>query len=361
MPSFGHMLTVAVTNLAVENPEAAVAALSAGESCPVSSSDPREMLIAACARAFALRAVSPVESIEALTRAVGEAVVIDVRPFAASCALFPKPVTADALMHLLVEVATETNQQDLAVVHLQTLRDRLPEHLEIRAGLADLQIGAGRVRDGVRELRYIAERYEQVGNFDRMVDAMRRISNAVPTNAEMKAKLIDGYIQRGIPHEATRELRLLGDLHLERQRHEAASTAYRRGAEIAATTGRVIDAADLFDRAIAADPGQVAHRHAAVAFHIMNGAVDKAAVQLREIVRIALSADDPDEAVAGLHQIIGLAPGDASAYHQLGEVLTALGEYAQAERVYRRLGSFTTDDSVLAAKQSALSALAAVN
>ncbi|MEX2314787.1 MAG: tetratricopeptide repeat protein, partial [Thermomicrobiales bacterium] len=91
---------------------------------------------------------------------------------------------------------------------------------------------------------------------------------------------------------------------------------------------------------------------------IMTGAVDKATEQLREIVRIAIVALDPDEAVAALHQIIGLAPAEASAYHKLGEVLTSLGEYAQAERVYRRLAAFTPDDPVLAAKQSALSALA---
>jgi tetratricopeptide (TPR) repeat protein len=115
----------------------------------------------------------------------------------------------------------------------------------------------------------------------------------------------------------------------------------------------------MFDRAVAADPDNVAVRHAAVAFYIMKGEVDRATQQLREIVRIALGADDPDEAVAALHQIIGLAPTDASAYHQLGEVLTSLGEYAQAERVYRRLAAFTPDDPVLVAKQSALAALAA--
>lgn len=358
IPQFGHMLTVAVTGVATGDFDTAASALADWARSPVSTSDPREMLIAACARAFALRSVSPVEAIEALTRAVGEAVVIDVRPFAATCQLFPRGVSADALMHELVVAATETGQQDLAIMHLQALRDRLPEHLEIRAGLADLQVAAGRVGDGVRELRYIAERYERSGNFDRMVDAMRRISNAVPTNAEMKAKLIDGYVQRGIPDEAVRELGLLGDLHLKRGRLEAAATAFRRGAEIAATTSRIADAIDLFDRAIAADPDNVAHRHAAVAFYIMNGAVEKATHQLREVVRIALDSEDPDEAVAALHQIIGLAPDDAAAYHRLGEVLTSLGEYAQAERVYRRLGSFTSDDPVLAAKQSALAALA---
>jgi tetratricopeptide (TPR) repeat protein len=333
--------------------------LSTVHSASSAFSDTRESLLARCADAFALEQHSPVESIEALTLAVGEAVVIDVRDFALSSRLFRTAITAESLMHDLVQIATATGQQHLAITHLQRLRDRMPEHLEIRTGLADLQIASGHVSEGVKELRHIAERYEHAGNIDRMVDAMRRISNAVPANAEIKAMLIDAYVHRGVPDEARRELHLLGDLYQKRGKHAEAARAYRRGAEIAATTGQHRDASALFEKAVDAEPGDVSYRHAAVAFHIMNGAVDKATPHLREIVRLAIDRDDPDEAVAALHQIIGLAPNDAAAYHRLGEVLTSLGEYAQAERVYRRLATIVPEDPVLLAKQSALAALAA--
>lgn len=360
LPAPQRGLANAVVRIASNDPHGAISALSPWSGTPGrETSNAREMLVAACARGFALRQTSPVESIEALAIAVGQAVVIDVRPFAETCRLFAHTISAEALMNELVSVVRETGQHELAIMHLQALRDRMPEHLEIRTGLADLQVAAGRTAEGVRELRYIAERYEQAGNLDRMVDAMRRISAAVPSNVEMKAKLIEGFIQRGVPEDAMRELRLLGDLHLKRSRTSEAATAYTRGAEIASTTGNFRRAMDLFDRAIGADPENVGVRHAAVAYYIMTGAVDKATEQLREVVRIALRMQDPDEAVAALHQIIGLSPAEASAYHKLGEVLTSLGEYAQAERVYRRLAAFTPDDPVLTAKQSALAALAA--
>ncbi len=359
MPAPQHALAAAVVQIASGDAKSALSSLSPWHGTPGrATSNPQEMLVAACARGLALRSTSPVEAIAALSNAVSQAVVIDVRPFAETCRLFSKPVSAESLMQELVEVARETGQHELAIQNLQELRDRLPEHLEIRTGLADLQVGAGRTAEGVRELRYIAERYEQAGNIERMVEAMRHISAAVPNNVEMKAKLIEGYIQRGVPEDALHELRLLGDIHLERGRTTAAASAYTRGAEIAATTGNNRRAMDLFDRAVGADPDNVAVRHAAVAHCIMNGAIEKATEQLREVVRIALKEQDPDEAVAALHQIIGLAPNEASAYHKLGEVLTSLGEYAQAERVYRRLAAFTPNDPVLSAKQSALSALA---
>ncbi|HYI15058.1 MAG TPA: tetratricopeptide repeat protein, partial [Thermomicrobiales bacterium] len=360
LPAPQHALATAVVRIASNDPHGALAVLLPWTEVPGrETSNARELLVAACARSFALRQTSPIESIEALASAVGQAVVIDVRPFAEACRLFAHSISAEALMHELVAVVRETGQHELAIMHLQALRDRMPEHLEIRTGLADLQVAAGRTAESVRELRYIAERYEQSGNLDRMVDAMRHISAAVPNNVEMKAKLIEGYIQRGVPEDALRELRLLGDLHQKRGRMTEAAAAFTRGAEIASTTGNFRRAMEMFDRAIGADPENVGVRHAAVAFYIMTGAIDKATEQLREVVRIALQAQDPDEAVAALHQIIGLSPAEASAYHKLGEVLTSLGEYAQAERVYRRLAAFMPDDPVLTAKQSALAALAA--
>jgi tetratricopeptide (TPR) repeat protein len=359
IPASQAALTEAILRLAGNDANGALTALSTVSGSATVFSNAQESLLARCVNAFALEHQSPIESIEALTLAVGEAVVIDVREFAVASRLFRTAITAESLMHDLVQIATTTGQQQLAITNLQRLRDRLPEHLEIRTGLADLQIASGHVSEGVKELRHIAERYEHAGNIDRMVDAMRRISNAVPANAEIKAMLIDAYVHRGVPDEARRELHLLGDLYQKRSKHAEAAQAYRRGAEIAATTGQLLDASTLFEKAVEAEPGDVAYRHAAVAFHIMNGAVDKATPHLREIVRLAIERDDPDEAVAALHQIIGLAPNDTAAYHRLGEVLTSLGEYAQAERVYRRLGTIVPEDPVLVAKQSALAALAA--
>jgi tetratricopeptide (TPR) repeat protein len=140
---------------------------------------------------------------------------------------------------------------------------------------------------------------------------------------------------------------------------DGAIAAYSRAAEIACAMGNFSLGNELYDRGVSADPDNVPVRHAAVAFYLQTGAVERAAEHLREIVRIALSEQDPDEAVAALHQIIGLAPHDISSYHKLGEVLTSMGEYKQAERVYRRLSDLAPNDPVLQAKQSALAVLAA--
>jgi hypothetical protein len=55
---------------------------------------------------------------------------------------------------------------------------------------------------------------------------------------------------------------------------------------------------------------------------------------------------------------IALAPQGIAAYHQLGELLAALGEHAQAERVYRRLSTLLPHDPTVRAKQAAHAAMA---
>jgi tetratricopeptide (TPR) repeat protein len=248
---------------------------------------------------------------------------------------------------------------DHGLAFLQTLRDRRPDRVFVREALADLYLEMQRLNDAIRELRAVAQIHERAGDLTAMVEAMRKISQAVPNNLEIKQMLVDVYLRRGILDEALRELERVAALHLDAYDADRAIAAYSRAAEIACAMGNFSRGNELYDRGVAADPDNVPVRHAAVAFYLQTGSVDRAAEHLREIVRIALTEQDPDEAVAALHQIIGLAPDDINAYHKLGEVLTSMGEYKQAERVYRRLGEFAPHDPVLLAKQSALAVLAA--
>jgi Flp pilus assembly protein TadD len=68
--------------------------------------------------------------------------------------------------------------------------------------------------------------------------------------------------------------------------------------------------------------------------------------------------EDPDEAIAALHQMLALAPNEPFAFHRLGELLASIDEFGQAERVYRRLASLVPDDPAVRARRSALVAMA---
>lgn len=270
-----------------------------------------------------------------------------------------RAVTLQMLFDLYTSFVVTSGETARAIAQLGNLRDKHPDRLELRLCLADLLIKARRVSEGVHELRDVAQQYEKRGDFSQMVTAMRRMSQAVPNNIEIKAMLVDVYVQRGVLDEALVELQSLADLYSRSGRLDDAVRALTRAADIAYATAGFTLGQDLFDRATQLNPDDVPVRHAAVAFFLQTGAVQRAIDQLRQVVRIVLEQRDPDEAVAALHQIIGLAPQDTDAYHRLGEVLTTMGEYGQAERVYRRLAALAPGDPVLQAKQSALAVLAA--
>ena len=77
----------------------------------------------------------------------------------------------------------------------------------------------------------------------------------------------------------------------------------------------------------------------------------------RAVVDISLRQERTHEAIAALHQVIGLTPDDMSASYQLGELLASIGEYLQAEKVYRRVVSMNPGDAVAQAKVAAMASL----
>jgi len=69
----------------------------------------------------------------------------------------------------------------------------------------------------------------------------------------------------------------------------------------------------------------------------MAGRVKEAVEEQRMIAQICLQSDNTQEAIAALHQVIGLAPEDTRAYFQLASVLSSINEYGQAYRLYQRI------------------------
>lgn len=317
-------------------------------------SAPIETFVLSYARALSLESSGDSSAPAAMIKAAQVAYLPEVEEFARTTKLFGHSANpGEILQHLSV-----ASNVELSVEALELLKTTYPDRLDVSVALGEAYVRAGMVFEGLRELRFAAEAYEKAGNLAEMVRTMKLISKAVPTNIQIKAKLIDGYLRRGILDEAINEMQAIAHLYHTRGKQDDAVTTYTRAAEIASTIGNIERGNQLFEMAINVDPESVGVRHAAVAFYLQTGSIDRATDQLREVVRIALDQDDRDEAVAALHQIIALAPQDPGAYHRLGEVLTSLGEYRQAERVYRRLATIVPFDPVLEAKQSALAVLA---
>ena len=349
----------AVIALAAGQWDIALAELDDWKQTSAAGASAMESFIAACAEVETIEFLGQQGIIPAMDDLIITSLAIPTDTMGDDLQLFTSDVSRPGIFDRYRTALDIHDSMTHGIDFIQTLTETYPDNLDLRQLYAQMLIDHGKLNDGIRELRQIAKIHEQQGNLTAMAEAMRTISRAVPENIDIKQTLIDIYLKRGILDEALTELEAMAEIKIENGDIAGAIAAYTRAAEIAYAMGNFALGNELYDRGVASDPDNVPVRHAAVAFYLQIGAADRAAEQLREVVRIALAANEPDEAVAALHQIIGLVPTDYESFHKLGEVLTAMGEYHQAERVYRRLAEAVPNDPVLQAKQSALAVLAA--
>jgi tetratricopeptide (TPR) repeat protein len=169
--------------------------------------------------------------------------------------------------------------------------------------------------------------------------------------------LVDAYLQRGFVAEARAELIQRADLEERANLIREAIVSLQRAADLSWNLGYPQEAFNLYDRVLSLDPEDVGNRSALVNLYLQVGRLSDAAEHQRAVVDLALKHGRKHEAVAALHQVIGLTPDDMTAYYQLGEQLASMGEYHQAEKVYRRVVLMNPDDAIANAKATAMAAL----
>jgi tetratricopeptide (TPR) repeat protein len=183
------------------------------------------------------------------------------------------------------------------------------------------------------------------------------MSTMAGDNLTVKAHLVERYFKRGCPDEALLELDAISAIHQREGRLDEAADALRQAADTAWMIGQHDRGLALYDRVLALAPDNVTLRQAYINCLLQGGRQKDAADQQRSIARHFWDQRRVQETIAALHQVIVLDPRDVESYSLLGEALASVGEYAQAERVYRRLVRLTPDDPIAKAKQTAMAML----
>ncbi len=244
-----------------------------------------------------------------------------------------------------------------AVEVLKEARERNEFHQDICRTLADAYFKIGQLGSALTILDGLAVHFRNTGQLDPMAAVLRQMSQLAPNNIKVKSRLIDSYLQRGFVAEARAELVQRVDLEERSGLIKDAIASLQRAADLSWTIGLADETFALYDRVIALAPDEVDHRHGLVTLYLQMGRINEAAAHQRAVVDISLRHDRTHEAIAALHQVIGLTPDDMSAYYQLGELLASIGEYLQAEKVYRRVVSMSPGDAIAQAKVAAMASL----
>jgi tetratricopeptide (TPR) repeat protein len=240
---------------------------------------------------------------------------------------------------------------------LKAARERNKFHHDICRSLADAYFKTGQLGSALTILDGLAVHFRNTGQLDPMAAVLRQMSQLAPNNIKVKSRLIDSYLQRGFVAEARAELVQRADLEERSGLIKDAISSLQRAADLSWTIGLADETFALYDRVIALAPDEVDHRHGLVTLYLQMGRINEAAAHQRAVVDISLRQDRTHEAIAALHQVIGLTPDDMSAYYQLGELLASIGEYLQAEKVYRRVVSMNPGDAIAQAKVAAMASL----
>lgn len=297
-------------------------------------------------------------TLDALQRAFELATEPEVISQVQGTALFDPPASlAELGRELAARLGEREDWKAAAKVYAIVLQAQ-PGDTQIARAHGEALGRAGQRNEALERLTTLLSEQEGAGKLEAALETLRTIVRIAPGNLTHRSQLIDGLMKRGKIQDAVAELFVFAQLLERANRVSDAIAQLRRAAEISSLTGEWGNVDQIYRYMIQMQPEDIGMRHAAAATFLQHGQIRPALEQLREVVRISVVREDPDEAIAALHQIIALAPNDPEPYHRLGELLASVGEYGQAERVYRRLVTLLPEDPAVMAKQKALAALA---
>jgi tetratricopeptide (TPR) repeat protein len=244
-----------------------------------------------------------------------------------------------------------------ALSELKRAHARDPKNVDACKLLAEAHVKNNQLGAALAVLDSLVINLRNAGKLEAMVETLRKMAALAPDNIRVKSRLIDSYLQRGFVEEAKTELLARANLEERSGRISDAVLSLQRSADLSWSLGRHEESFATYQRLIALAPDDAGARSSLVNLYLQLGRIGDAAEHQRAVVDIATRTGSPHEAIAALHQVIGLTPDDASAYFQLGELLQSMGEHQQAEKVYKRLVLMNPNDHLALEKLAQVIAL----
>jgi Flp pilus assembly protein TadD len=238
---------------------------------------------------------------------------------------------------LLARAYQMAGQMDRVQATLQTVKDQRPYNDEVYRMLAEVFARQGDVPGQLRELRELARHYRAKKMVENATTVLHEMARLAPEDPEVRNELAEIHIQRGLLDEGLSELRQLTDIYMRRGALKEAAGVFQNMAEISWNMDRRDDAINLLYTAIGYATDDMGLRRSLVQYCLQIGRVQEAAQQQAQIAEYYYKARQTKDAVEALQQLIAMDKQNLNAYEMLGQTYAAVGEYVQAERVYRNL------------------------
>ncbi|NJN67199.1 MAG: tetratricopeptide repeat protein [Chloroflexaceae bacterium] len=250
---------------------------------------------------------------------------------------FATPLSHGDLLRRMAEAYAASDDLAGAERALEEARRFLPYDRAVYTKLADVYFRQGRLAEAVGQLEDLATYYEEHQHLDHAIETLQDALKLAPNHIPVGSRLARLYIRRGYPDKGMEGLVRVAEQQRRAGQLKDAVSSLQQAAEILVMQGKQEEVRSIYDKIVQIAPDDVEARQWLAIMHTLAFRMHEAVAEKKEIVRIFAKHRDYENAIAELHQIIGLNQKDTEAYYLLGDMLMRRGEYAQAVQLYKRM------------------------
>ncbi|WP_322512028.1 tetratricopeptide repeat protein [Chloroflexus sp.] len=213
----------------------------------------------------------------------------------------------------------------------------LPYDRAIYTKLATVYFRQGKLAEALAQLDELATYYEEHQQLDRAIETLESAVQFAPNHIGMSSRLARLQLRRGYLNQGLEGLVRVSELQKRAGQLKDAVASLQ---EVAQTYWMLSDherAREMYDRIVQIAPNDIDARQWLALMHTLARRTKEAISEKKQIARIFAQQRDYDNAIAELHQIIGLDQQDVEAYFMLYDMLMRREEYGQASQLCRRM------------------------
>jgi tetratricopeptide (TPR) repeat protein len=275
------------------------------------------------------------EALEQLRR--GHEVAGNVKPNPAIRHPFAAPLGRGDLVRRMAEAFAATDDLPGAEQALLEAKRLLPYDRTIYTKLADVYFRQGKLQDALAQLDDLATHYEGRQDLDKALETLEYALRLAPSSVPIGARQANMQIRRGYLDKGVENLVRVAELQRKGGLLKDAVASLQKAAEVHWTLGQHDAARAMYDKIVHIAPNDIEARQWLALMYTLSFRTADAIAEKKQIVRILAQQRDYDNAIAELHQIIGLNQKDIDAYFLLGDMLMRRAEYSQAVGIYNRM------------------------
>jgi tetratricopeptide (TPR) repeat protein len=250
---------------------------------------------------------------------------------------FAAPLSQGDMVRRMAEAYAASDDMDGAEKALLEAKQHLPYDRAIYTKLADVYFRQGKLAEAVGQLDELATYYEEHQQLDRAIETLKDALKLAPNHIPIGSKLARLYIRRGYPDEGVAGLKRVADQQKRAGHLKDAVASLQQAAEILWMQGKHEEVREIYDKIVQVAPDDIEARQWLAIMHTLAFRTSDAIAEKKQIVRLYADQRDYENAIAELHQIIGLNQKDLESYYMLGDMLMRRGEYAQSVQLYKRM------------------------